>query len=104
MGVTSRCHCVGQQWVLVTSSNAKGLPTEAPDPLATDLLGRRRPVVALAPLHLLQHHAVEQHGQLGGANLQPRRTVAADGGKMENALFESLIKNGPAVLLPGQNL
>jgi hypothetical protein len=67
-------------------------------------LGRGLPVIALAALHLLQHDAVQEHGQFGGADLDAGRAVAGRSGEAKDPLFESLIPQAPAVLLPGEDL
>src|SRR3954451_7203331 len=61
-------------------------------------------MIALAALHLLQHDAVEEHGQFGGADLQTRWPVAGREGEAKDACFEALIPQAPTVLLPGENL
>jgi hypothetical protein len=61
-------------------------------------------MIALAALHLLQHDAVEEHGQFGGVDLQTRWPVAGRQGKAKDAFFEALILQPPAVLLPGEEL
>src|SRR5262245_48009326 len=61
-------------------------------------------MIALAALHLLQHNAVEEHGQLGSTDLQTWWTFTGRQGKAKDACFEALIPQAPAVLLPGQDL
>src|SRR5262249_59117423 len=66
--------------------------------------GRGRAVVSLAALHLLQDDTVEEHGQLGGADLDAGRAIAAGGGEAKDSFFKSLVPQAPAVLLPGEDL
>src|SRR5262249_50872390 len=66
--------------------------------------GRGRAAIALAALHLLQDDTVEQHGQLGGADLDASRAVIDHSGEAKHAFFESLIPQAPAVLLPREDL
>jgi hypothetical protein len=61
-------------------------------------------MVSLAALHLLQDDTVEEHGQLGGADLDAGQAVAVDSGEAKDALFEALVPQAPAVLLPGEDL
>src|SRR3954469_10835171 len=61
-------------------------------------------MIALAALHLLQHDAVEEHGQFGGSDLQARWPIAGKRGEAKDSFFESLIPQAPAVLLPGEDL
>src|SRR3954467_12957350 len=85
-------------------STKRGLHAEAPGHVRRGSLGRGRPMIALAALHLLQHDAVEEHGQLGGADLQAGRPVAGRRGEAKYACFKALIPQAPAVSFPGQNL
>src|SRR5262249_4867192 len=104
IAVTCRC-----QWMTGAAEGSalaikKGLRAEAPGESGRGSFGRGRAVVALAALHLLQHDAVEEHGQLGGANLQAGWPVAGRDGEAKYTFFKSLIPQAPAVFLPGQNL
>src|SRR5262249_36674533 len=68
------------------------------------LLGRGRAVIALAALYLLQDNPVEEHGQLGSADLHARWTVAGRHGEAKDTGFQALIPQTPAVFFPGQDL
>jgi hypothetical protein len=57
----------------------------------------------LRRLQLLQDDAFEDHSQLGGVDLDARWAVGS-GGEAKGPLFESLIPQAPAVLLPGKDL
>src|SRR5262245_10561532 len=82
------------------ASTKRGLRAEAPGCARRGSLGRGRAVIALAALHLLQHDTIEEHGQFGGADLQARWPVAGRHGEAKDALFEALVPQAPAVLVP----
>src|SRR4051812_15609826 len=67
-------------------------------------LRRGRAVIALAPLYLLQYYAVEEHGQLGGADLQARWSVADGQRKAKDAFLKALLPQAPAILRPREDL
>src|SRR3954467_2760112 len=85
-------------------STKRGLHAEAPGHVRRGSLGRGRAVITLAALHLLEHDAVEEHGQFGGANLQARWPIAGRHREAKDSCFKSLIPQAPAVLLPGEDL
>ena len=63
-----------------------------------------RAMETFATLDLLQNDAVEQHGQLGRADLDTGWATVLSRGEAKNALFKSLIPQAPSILLPGQDL
>src|ERR1700729_483248 len=67
-------------------------------------LSRGRAVIAFAALHLFQDDSVQQHGQLGGADLNAGRSLASHRREAKDSLFESFIPQAITVLLPGQDL
>src|SRR5262249_11868954 len=67
-------------------------------------LGCGRAVIALAPLHLLQDDAVEEHGQLGGTDLQAGWPVTGRGGGGQDGGFEGRDPQGTTRLLPGDGV
>src|SRR5205085_143226 len=86
------------------SVSTRGPPEGGPHCGVVGSLDRRRPMVAAAALHLLQHDTVEEHGQLGGADLQACHVVALGHGEAKDPLLQSLVPDGPAVCIPGEDL
>src|SRR5271166_3246459 len=62
----------------------------------------RRPPVAFPPLHALQIDAVQEHGQVGGADFDTG--AAARCGELEAAFFETLVVDDEAVRVPEEQL
>jgi hypothetical protein len=83
--------------------NETGPPCSGPVS-ESGLLSRGRAVIAFAALHLLQDDAVQQHGQLGGADLDAGRSLTSHRREAKDSLFESFIPQAITVLLPGQDL
>ena len=73
---------------------------EAPEVGTTPLLGRRRTVIPLHSLHLLQDDPIQEHGQLGGEDLDAGRPVRRRSWKAKDTLFEAFVPQAPAVFLP----
>ena len=115
IGVTSRCHDhVGTRCGF--ARKRRGPPEGGPDPdrftgpspadeNACDdwrCLRRRGPTVAVPPPHAVPIHAVEQHGQLGSADLDAARSFGRR--EVEGSLFQPLVPDGQPVAVPVQDL
>src|SRR5262249_27252556 len=63
---------------------------------------RGRPAIALSPADALQIDAIQEHGQVGSADLDA--AVTARGRELEAALFEPLVVDDEAVGVPKEQL